>query len=130
VKLFFILFTVSKINQTALILPSTFLQVIPLLPSHTEPVIRHHPFSSGLNFLHTPPHTHAAFVARISSFLVLGGPTTPLGIAAEENLTVGLVTEMMDAVEVDGAVCRDDSSAAITGGGSGTISELKWWGNL
>ena len=49
-------------------------------------------------------------------------------IAAEENLTVGLVTEMMDAVEVDGAVCRD--AAISTGGGSGTISELRWWANL
>ena len=48
----------------------------------------------------------------------------------EENLTVGLVSEMMDAVEVDGNVCRDDSSAAITGGGSVTVSELRWWGNL
>lgn len=48
-------------------------------------------------------------------------------IAAEENLTVSLVTEMMDAVEVDGTVCRD---AAITGSGSDTISEFRWWGNL
>jgi len=47
-------------------------------------------------------------------------------IAAEsENLTVGLVAEMMDAVELDGAVCRDDSGSAIVGGGSGTISELR-----
>lgn len=51
-------------------------------------------------------------------------------IAAEEKLTIDLVSEMMDAVEFDGAVCRDDSSAAITGGGSGTVSELRWWGNL
>lgn len=100
------------------------------LPNHTEPVIRHRAFSSGLNVLHTPPYTQAAFAARISSFLVLSGPKTTMEIAVEENLTVGLVSEMMDAVEVDGNVCRDDSSAAITGGGSVTVSELRWWGNL
>jgi len=37
---------------------------------------------------------------------------------------------MIDAVEQDGGVCRDDSGAAITGGGSGTGVELKWWANL
>lgn len=117
-------------KQIALIPPSTFLQVIPHLPTHTEPVIQHRAFASGLNVLHTPPYTQAAFAARISGFLVLGGPKTTVEIAAEENLTVGLVSEMMDAVEMDGTVCRDDSSAAITGGGSGAISELRWWGNL
>ena len=61
----------------------------------------------------------------------MNGPKTTTEIAAEsENLTVGLVTEMMDAVELDGAVCRDDSGSAIVGGGSGTIAELRWWGNL
>ena len=101
--------------------------MIHLLPAYTEPVIQHRAFPSGLNVLHTPPYTQAAFSARISNFLVLSGPKTTIEIAAEENLTVSLVTEMMDAVEVDGAVCRD---AAITGSGNGTISELRWWGNL
>ena len=120
----------KKTKQIALIPPSTFLQVIPHLPTYTEPVIRHRAFASGLNVLHTPPYTQAAFAARISSFLVLGGPKTTTEIAAEENLTVGLLSEMMDTVEMDGAVCRDDSSAAMAGVGSGTNSELKWWGNL
>ena len=101
-----------------------------MLPTCTEPVIQHRAFSSGLNVLHTPPYAQAAFTARVSSFLVLSGPKTTMDIAAEENLTVGLVTEMMDAVEADGAVCRDDNSAAITGGGSGTVSELGWWRNV
>lgn len=50
-------------------------------------------------------------------------------IAAEEKLTVSLVTEMMDVVEVDGAVCRD-AAITSTGSGSGTISELRWWINF
>ncbi|KAF8809965.1 vacuolar protein sorting-associated protein 36 [Phlegmacium glaucopus] len=120
----------NRARGVALIPPSTFLQVIPHLPTYTEPVIQHRAFPSGLNVLHTPPYTQAAFAARISSFLVLGGPKTTVEIAAEENLTVGLVSEMMDAVEMDGTVCRDDSIAAITGGGSGAVSDIRWWGNL
>ncbi len=37
---------------------------------------------------------------------------------------------MIDAAEQDGGVCRDDSSAAIVGGGSGTGVELRWWTNI
>jgi len=62
---------------------------------------------------------------------MIGGPKTTMEISAEEGLTVALTTEMLDAVEQDGGVCRDDSSAACTGGGgSGTGVELRWWTNL
>ena len=61
---------------------------------------------------------------------MIDGPKTTMEISAEENLTVALTTEMLDAVEQEGGVCRDDSSAAVTGGGSGTGVELKWWANL
>ena len=54
-----------------------------------------------------------------------------MDIATEEDLTVSLVAEMIDAVEQDGGVCRDDSgAAAISGNGSGTGVETKWWANL
>ncbi|KAJ3512696.1 hypothetical protein NLJ89_g3369 [Agrocybe chaxingu] len=120
----------NRARGVALIPPSTFLQVIPHLPACTEPTIRHRAFGSGLNVLHTPPYTNAAFAARLSSYLAMGGPKTTIEIATEEDLTVGLVTEMIDEVESDGGICRDDSSAAITGGGSGTGVEIRWWGNL
>ena len=48
----------------------------------------------------------------------------------EEDLPIGLVTEMIDAVEDDGQICRDDSANAIVGGGSGTGSEIRWWANV
>jgi ESCRT-II complex subunit VPS36 len=51
-------------------------------------------------------------------------------IAHEEGITVGLAGEMIGAVENDGDVCRDDGSAAIKGGGSGTGFELRWWMNV
>lgn len=50
--------------------------------------------------------------------------------ALEEGLPFGLVFEMIDAVEDDGQICQDDSSAAIVGGGSGTGSEIRWWVNV
>jgi ESCRT-II complex subunit VPS36 len=47
-------------------------------------------------------------------------------IAQEENITVGLSTEMIAAVEVDGDICRDDAGSGLIGGGA----ELKWWANI
>ena len=103
---------------------------MPHLSAHTSPTIRHRAFASGLNVLHTPPYTTAAFAARLSGFLAISGAKTTLEISREEQLTVALVTEMIDAAEQDGGVCRDDSSAAIVGGGSGTGVEVRWWTNI
>jgi len=61
---------------------------------------------------------------------MMNGPKTTIEISLEENLTVALTSEMIDAAEQDGGVCRDDNSASIVGGGSGTGVELKWWANL
>lgn len=119
-----------KGHPTALIPPSTFLQVLPYLRAHTSPVISQRVFPSGLNVLHTPPYTSAAFAARLSGFLAISGPRTTFEISREEQLTVALVAEMIDATEEDGGVCRDDSSAAIVGGGSGTGVEVRWWSNI
>ena len=65
---------------------------------------------------------------------MINGPKTTMEIATlegEKDLPVGLlVTEMVDEVERDGAICRDDDGAAIVGGGSGTGSEIRWWVNI
>ena len=113
-------------DVVALIPPSTFLQVLQHLPLHTMPPIRSRVFKSGLQVLHTPAYTHAAFVARLSSYLTIFGLQTTSEIAREENITISLATEMILAVEVDGTVCRDDELSAIRGGGSGSGSELRW----
>ena len=80
--------------------------------------------------LHTPPYTHAAFASRVAGSLALGGPKTTVEIAQEEEMTIGLAGEMIDAVELDGHICRDDGSSAIKGGGSGAGVEVKWWMNV
>lgn len=118
------------ISLAALIPPATFLQVVPHLPSCTSPTIRQRTFASGLSVLHTPPYTRAAFAARLSGMLVLSGPRNTMEIAMEEGLTVGLAAEMIDAMEADGDVCRDDGKTAISGGGSAGGTEVRWWANL
>jgi ESCRT-II complex subunit VPS36 len=113
-------------SPAALIPPSTFLLVIPHLPLFTNPPIQSRIFASSLHVLHTPRYTHAAFAARLSGLLALTGPKTTMEIAQEENITVGLSTEMIAAVEADGDICRDDAGSGLVGGGA----ELNWWANI
>ncbi|KAJ8690774.1 Vacuolar protein-sorting-associated protein 36 [Pleurotus ostreatus] len=119
----------NRARGVALIPPSTFLQVIPLLSSYTDPPIRRRTFASGLSVLHTPPFTDAAFAARLSGLLALSGPKTTIEVAQEEKMAVGLATEMIDAVEQGGYICRDDAQAKISGS-SGGGAELRWWANI
>lgn len=120
----------NRARGVALIPPSTFLQVIPHLPTYTSPPIRSRVFKSGLSVLHTPPYTHASFTARIVGYLAMSGVMTTSQIAQEENMTIGLTGEMISAIEADGVICRDDERSAIKGGGSGTASEVRWSRNL
>ena len=62
------------------------------------------------------------------------GPRTTVEIAREEDLPIGLTQEMVDEVERDGEICRDDG-----GGGVSTVSshwatsgggEVRWWVNV
>jgi ESCRT-II complex subunit VPS36 len=62
--------------------------------------------------------------------LALTGPQTTMEVALEEGITVGLSSEMIAAVEVNGSICRDDTATAIVGGGTSSGAELKWWANL
>ncbi|KAG8983757.1 hypothetical protein FRB90_005781, partial [Tulasnella sp. 427] len=100
----------------ALLPPSTLISVIPLLYLYTSPPIHQRTFKqSGLSVLHVPKYAHDAFTTR---FLYLisdpeaGG--TGLGalssveVAREEGMSVGLVEEMIGAVEDDGEVLRDE----------------------
>ncbi|KAH7922486.1 hypothetical protein BV22DRAFT_1017196 [Leucogyrophana mollusca] len=120
----------NRARGIALIPPSTFLQILPLLPSYTSPPIRSRVFKSGLSVLHTPPYTHAAFASRLAGCLLMSGSQTTSQVAQEENITISLAGEMIEAVEADGEICRDDSAAAIKGGGSGSGTEIRWWNNV
>ncbi|KAG2135359.1 EAP30/Vps36 family-domain-containing protein [Suillus bovinus] len=120
----------NRARGVALIPPSTFLQVLPILPAYTSPPIRSRVFKSGLSVLHIPPYTHASFTARIVGYLTMSGVMTTSQIAHEENITIGLADEMIAAIEADGVICRDDERSAIKGGGSGIASEVRWSRNV
>jgi len=51
-------------------------------------------------------------------------------VAHEERLTVSLAAEMINEVEDDGHICRDDGISVIKGGGSGGSAEVRWWMNI
>jgi len=109
----------NRARGVSLIPPSTFLQALPHLVTYTSPPIQTRTFKSGLTVLHTPPYTHTAFAARLAGYLaIFDGMSTPQ-VAEEEGVAVGLAAEMVDAVEQDGTICRDDLACAIVGGGAG-----------
>ncbi|KAJ6600389.1 vacuolar protein sorting-associated protein 36 [Mycena vulgaris] len=116
----------NRARGVALLPPTTLLQVVPHLAPCTEPAIQMRAFGSGLRVLHTPPYAHAAFAARLVGSLALAGPKTTTEVAREERITVALAAEMIDAVEVDGDVCRDDEACVIRGGSAA----VRFWGNV
>ncbi|KAJ4478293.1 EAP30/Vps36 family-domain-containing protein [Lentinula aciculospora] len=122
----------NRARGVALIPPSTFLQVIPHLAVFTTPTITSRTLNSGLAVLHTPPYSRAAFAARICGLLALAGPKSTTEIAQEEGMTIGLTTEMLNIVEEDGDVCRDDGQSVIqeNKGDILVLGEVDWWANL
>ncbi|OSD03778.1 hypothetical protein PYCCODRAFT_1434166 [Trametes coccinea BRFM310] len=141
----------NRARGVALIPPSTFLQVLPHLPSFTNPPIRMRTFAaSGLSVLHTPPYGSAAFASRLVGLLTLAGPRTTVEIAQEEDLPIGLTQEMVDEVETAGEICRDEGGSGISlfsglgaGGSKASLvgageagwaasggGEIRWWVNV
>ncbi|KAI0641046.1 EAP30/Vps36 family-domain-containing protein [Trametes meyenii] len=140
----------NRARGVALIPPATFLQVLPHLPGFTHPPIRMRTFAaSGLSVLHTPPYGSAAFAARTVGLLALAGPRTTVEIAQEEDLPIGLTQEMVDEVEADGEICRDEGGAGVAifsglsaasahtetaGANAGWAAsgggEVRWWTNV
>ncbi|KAF8884471.1 hypothetical protein BD779DRAFT_1612113 [Infundibulicybe gibba] len=91
-------------------------------PPHSgthDPPIRSRTFKSGLMVLHTPRYTHAAFSARLSGFLTMSGPKTTMEVAMEEDITLGLSKEMIEAVEMMACLANN-----------GGMGELRWYANL
>jgi len=117
----------NRARGVALIPPSTFLQVLSLLPSYTSPPLLLRTFPSGLSVLHTPRYTHVAFTCRLSSLITLSGPRTTLEVAQEERVTVSLAGEMIAEVEKDGEICRDEVQVDGPFGGG---RDVRWWLNV
>lgn len=126
----------NRARGVSMIPPPTFLQILPLLPQHTNPPIKTRKFSSGLTVLHTPPYGNSAFTDRLCSFLVTAGPQTTIAIAEEEGLTVGMTSMMLDTAEMMGDLVRDDVglcsivSGRDDGLGSVGLGEVEWHPNM
>ncbi|PFH47429.1 hypothetical protein AMATHDRAFT_77206 [Amanita thiersii Skay4041] len=120
----------NRARGVALIPPSTFLLVIPLLPLYTNPTIQTRTLGSGLTVLHTPPYSQAAFSARLVGYLSLAGPRPTIDIAMEEEISVSLAKELVEAAESEGNICREDANTTLIGGGGVGGAQLKWWSNI
>lgn len=97
------------------------------LHQHTSPPLSTRQFPSGLTVLHTPEYSEREFAQRlIASLTPDGGKTTSI-IAQHEGLGLGLVWEMIQGVEQQGDVVRDEGSSA---GAWGEGSEVRWWANI
>lgn len=70
--------------------------------------------------LHIPAYTPAAFAARLHGMLLISGARTALEIAQEEDVPTGLAAEMIEEVETQGVICRDEAERG----------EVRWWLNV
>ena len=112
----------------ALISPETTLKALDYLPAHTLPPIRTRKLTSGLRVLHSPAYTVPAFATRLVGMLVDAGPWTTTQIASAEQLTVGLIEELITEVEERGDIVRDDPRAVDDKASSVGI-DIRWWAN-
>lgn len=120
----------NRARGVALIPPSTFLQVLPLLEVYTSPSLSVRTFTmSGVKVLHTPEFGHVAFKARLVEYLSKDsedGQTTAR-IAQRESISIALAEEMILDVEDDGEIVRDDLKCAIHG--ERVFGEVRWCKN-
>ncbi|KAG9014000.1 hypothetical protein FRB94_000197 [Tulasnella sp. JGI-2019a] len=110
----------NRARGVALIPPSSLTSVIPLLPRYTNPLIQLRKFKNGLSVLHTPKYLHANFSLRLEQLLITDGPKTSMEIARQEEMSVGLVEQMIEAVEEDGKLLRDEP---------GGYEPTRWYAN-
>ncbi|KAI5828362.1 hypothetical protein K523DRAFT_277025 [Schizophyllum commune Tattone D] len=144
----------NRARGVALLPPSTLLSTLPLLPAHTNPKIRSRQFASGLKVLHTPHYSTPSFKTRLDDYLwelgdgqAVADPDreaeaeeslprpramTVTEIAAKEQVTIALTQGMIEEIEAEGGILRDDvSSCALTAGqGIGWGAEVRWWPNV
>ena len=112
---------------SALIPPSTFLVIVHQLKSYTLPPLDIRTFPNGLTVLHTPEFGERIFSDRIVALLASEGGRTTSEIALFEDLGLGMMWELIQSVEQDGEIVRDE------GGGGGAWSEgaeVRWWVNM
>ncbi|KAL0572270.1 Vacuolar protein-sorting-associated protein 36 [Marasmius crinis-equi] len=107
----------NRARGVSLIPPSTFLDVLPLLPSHTGYRLRQ---LGTTKILYTPHFSTSSVASRVSS-LVAESPLTPTSFSIHEHIPIPLAQLLLEEVEMlpDTPIARDDWESAIrVGGGS------------
>lgn len=95
------------------------MQVVDRLPQHTSPKILTRAFRSGLRVVHTPWYTHKEFASRLLILLRASGPKTTIQVANQENVSIGLIQEMITSVEEEGRIVQDEAANG----------NVLWWPN-
>lgn len=116
----------NRARGVALIPPATFMQVLPILATQTQRRVLTRAFHSNLKVVHTPWYSQKSFTSRLLTYLDATGPRKTGEIARQENLSVGLVQEMIFSAEQDGAVVRDEALHVV----GDEMRETTWWRNL
>lgn len=90
----------KRADSLALLPPSALTSAIPHLPNITSLSL-----PSGIRVLHTPQYAPEALLGRLE--LPLGATD----IAEREKISIALAGELMERIEMDGGVVRDEQAA-------------------
>jgi len=118
----------NRARGISLIPPSTFLTIIHQLKYYTLPPLDIRTFPNGLTVLHTPEFGESAFSDRIVTLLAPEGGKTTTEVALFEGLGLGMMWELIQAVEQGGGIVRDEGEGGEGGWGQG--AEVRWWTNM
>ncbi|KAG8827397.1 hypothetical protein FRC19_003546 [Serendipita sp. 401] len=114
----------NRARGVDLLPPSTFMQVLQLLPQHTRNQLLTRSFHSNLKVVHTPWYSQKSFSSRLLTYLRASGPKSLSQVAQQENLSIGLVAEMIGSAEREGSIIRDEEGASLG------ARQVRWWPNV
>lgn len=86
-------------RYAALLPPSALISTIPYLPRFTALTL-----PSGIKVLHTPSYAPEALISRLEL------PLSATDIAEREGISIALAAELMERIELDGQVVKDEQA--------------------
>ncbi|KAG8900824.1 hypothetical protein FRB99_005747 [Tulasnella sp. 403] len=98
----------NRARGIALVPPSTLMAVLPHLPRFCSQPLHERTLKTGLRIIHIPKYTHEAFTLRLVDKLSHSLPPSTVDVARDEQVSSNLAEQMIEAVESDGLVVRDE----------------------
>ncbi|KAK4684902.1 ESCRT-II complex subunit VPS36, partial [Tremellales sp. Uapishka_1] len=110
-----------RARGVALLPPSTLMSILPYLPRHTSPQINSLTLPSSLQVLYTPTYSPLGILSKLLAILDPELDSTNPNLATEKNLNIieiashvnlpiGLSKDLIEVIEADGGLLRDDQS--------------------